>query len=244
MKIVIVDDEPLALMRLKSMLADYDAYDVIGEASDGEAALALVEQLRPDLVLMDINMPGMNGLEAAKQIALMETPPALVFTTAYSEFALEAFEAKADGYLLKPIREKKLIETIMSAAKPNLMQQQRMTGESSQHSGRSHISATVRNSLKLISVDDIFYFQADQKYVSVRHKEGEALIEEPLKELEKEFESRFIRIHRNALVALQYIEQLLRSEDGKYRVVLRGLDEHLDVSRRHVSYVKERLKKY
>jgi two-component system response regulator AlgR len=241
MKVLIVDDEPPARARLAHMLESMEDIEPVGEASNGLEAVQMVQQARPDVVLMDIRMPGMDGLEAFRHLSKMEEPPAVIFTTAYSDHALEAFDAHAVGYLVKPIRKEKLAESLQKARK--LTQAQLATiAKETEHEGRTHICARVRGNLELIPIEKIVYFQADQKYITVRHTEGEVLIEDALKNLEQEFASRFIRIHRNALVNVAYVSGMEKSRDGRFLISFNKVDDKLEISRRHVAEVRRFLK--
>ena len=239
--ILIVDDEPLARQRLIHLLKSLENCKVIGEAVNGHDALDKTQQLKPELILMDIRMPGMDGLEAARHIGLMENPPSIIFTTAYNEYALEAFDVHAIGYLVKPVRVEKLEKAIASANRPALVQ----LGDDNQSSTsqRQYISARVRGNIELVAVDDIYYFHAEHKYVDVRHKGGELLIEEPLKSLEEEFPDIFLRIHRNALVATKYISGFTKNKLGHWHVTFRDIEGSLEVSRRHTAQVRKVIKK-
>ncbi len=237
MKVLVVDDEPLARQRLLQMLEDLPDAEPVGEAGNGREALQQVQRLQPDVVLMDIRMPGMDGLEAARHLAALETPPAIVFTTAYGEHALEAFEAQAVDYLLKPVRRERLAEALARARRPNRAQLEALGETRSQ--ARSHICARVRGNLVLVPIEEVRYFQADQKYVTVHHRGGEVLIEEPLKALEAEFGDRFLRIHRSTLVARDAIGGLEKGADGRVLLRLREEpDTRLEVSRRHAPEVR------
>ncbi len=240
MKIMIVDDEKPALDRLSSMLSDQHDYEVCAEATNGLEAIRYAEQTRPDIALMDIRMPGMDGLEAARHLSEMEEPPAVIFTTAFGEHALEAFEAQAIAYLLKPIRQEKLQDAIKRASKLNKAQLAEIAPE--EKKSRTHICARVRGNLELIPLSEIFYFQADQKYVTVKHSQGEVLIEEPLKALESEFEESFLRIHRNALVSKAQMTGMNKTPEGRFQLVLNGTEDLLEISRRHVAEVRRLLK--
>lgn len=246
MNVLIVDDEAPARQRLRQLLEDDGEHAVVGEAGNGESALRLVAELGPDVVLLDIRMPGLDGIETAHHLNLLDKPPAIVFTTAYDEYAIQAFDAQAIGYVLKPVRRERLQRALGQAARissVNLGDLARQTGISER---RSHVCARVQDELKLIPVDDIYYFHADQKYVRVCHKAGQDLIDDPLKSLEEEFGDRFVRVHRSALVAVKQIESLRRTGDGQTRVVLRdvtgGGDEELAISRRHLADVRRRVK--
>ena len=237
MKVLVVDDEKPARDRLHSLLDEIPEYEVCGEASNGVEALRAAEAEHPDIVLLDIRMPGMDGLEAARHLAGAEHPPAVIFTTAYDEHALEAFQTQATGYLLKPIRKEHLVEALANARTPNRAQLAGLV-ESDASAARTHICARLRGNLELIPIDDVLYFQADQKYVTVRHRKGEVIIEEPLKALEGEFEALFLRIHRNALVAKSFIGGMEKTPEGRCQVVFKGADDKLEVSRRHVAEVR------
>jgi len=241
MKILIVDDEPLARQRLSHLLNRQDDCEVVGEAVNGTDALEKNALLHPDLVLMDIRMPGMDGLEAARHLDLLENPPAIIFTTAYNEYALEAFDVHAIGYLVKPVRAEKLKKAIASASRPVLTHLSESENPLS-NEARKYISARVRGNIKLIPVSDIYYFHAEHKYVMVRHSEGELLIEEPLKKLEQEFATDFLRIHRNALVAKDQLSGLAKDKEGQWQVSFRGIDNCLEVSRRHTAKVRKAMK--
>ncbi len=241
MKVLIVDDEPPARARLAHMLESMDEIEPVGEASNGLEAIQMVQQTRPDVVLMDIRMPGMDGLEASRHLSKMEEPPAVIFTTAYSDHALEAFDAHAVGYLVKPIRKEKLAESLQKARKLTQAQLATLSKET-EHEGRTHICARVRGNLELIPIEKIVYFQADQKYITVRHTEGEVLIEDALKNLEQEFASRFIRIHRNALVNVAYVSGMEKSRDGRFLISFNKVEDKLEISRRHVAEVRRFLK--
>jgi two-component system response regulator AlgR len=236
MKVLVVDDEKLARERLLRMLADVPDMQVVGEAGNGMRAVELVSEQVPDVVLMDIRMPGMDGLEAARHIAAAENPPAVVFCTAYEEHAIEAFKVQAVGYLLKPVRRGDLEVALRTAQRTNRAQLAALAD--SEHARRTHISARTRRGIELVPVDEVRYFQADQKYVTVRHGGGELLIDETLRELEVEFADVFVRIHRNALINRHFLEGLERDPQGHHRIRLRGIDERLEVSRRHVAGIR------
>lgn len=240
MKILIVDDEQLARDRLARMLNGLDDCEVVGQARNGAEALTASGELVPDLVLMDIRMPGMDGLEAARHLAALEAPPAVIFCTAYDEHALEAFDIQAVGYLLKPVRKEDVLAAIGKAQRVNRAQLAALTPAESQR--RTHISARTRKGIELVPVDSVRYFQADQKYVTVRHGEGELIIDETLRDLEDEFAELFVRVHRNALAATRYIVGLDRAADGQYSIRLRDVDETLEISRRHVASVRRLVK--
>ena len=244
MKVLIVDDEPPARDRLRQLLEDMNAHEVVGEAGNGREALDVAARTHPDVVLLDIRMPGMDGIETAHHLNQADPPPAVVFTTAYDEYAIDAFEANAIGYVLKPIRRERLEAALRQAARLT-NDALASVGEQTGSGARKHLCARLHDELKLIPVEDVLYFVADQKYVSVVHRDGRDLIEDSLKSLATEFEDRFVRVHRAAVVAVAAIDSLKKDEDGRTRVILRGGDDADDlvVSRRHVADVKRRLKK-
>jgi len=242
MKILIVDDEPLARKRLERLLEEIGGCNVVGEAGNGTDALRRSSELSPDIVLLDIRMPEMDGIETAKQLARLPNPPAIVFVTAFSDHALSAFEAHAVDYLVKPIRKERLQQALAKAHTLNRAQLATLAKSDAAPAGRAHLSVTVRGNMELIPIDDVFYFHADQKYVRVRSARGEALIEDSLKQLEDEFPARFIRIHRNALVAVAHIAGLEKDNLGRCYLKLRHSDEKLEISRRVLPEVRRHLK--
>ncbi len=250
MKILIVDDEKPARDRLRQLLDDFGDHDIVGEASNGEEAIALAASTIPDVVLLDIRMPGVDGIETAHHLNAMETPPAVVFTTAYDEYAIDAFDARAIGYVLKPVRRERLERALEHASRLSGHALSELTANSSLKSTRNHVCARIHDELRLIPVADISYFNADQKYVCVHHSDGEDLIDDSLKSLEDEFAEQFVRIHRSALVAVDKIEKLEKTSDGKTHVVLRDSSQEDDnspndelvISRRHLATVRRRLK--
>ena len=246
MRVLIVDDEGPARERLRQIINDLDDYEFAGEAGDGEQAISIVSETRPDIVLLDIRMPGLRGIEMAHHLNTLPDPPAVIFTTAYDEYAVEAFDARAIGYVLKPVRRKKLEAALKRAARLAGSTLNEIAAQAGLSEARKHVCARVHDRLTLIPVENIDYFRADQKYVAVHHSDGQSLIDESLKLLEAEFADAFVRIHRGALVAVSKIETLEKIPDGKTRVVLRG-DSHDDgkqliISRRHVAEVRRRLK--
>lgn len=243
MKILIVDDEALARSRLRRMLEELGNIEVIGEADNGVDALTLICQQHPDIVLLDIRMPGMDGLELARHLTALDHPPAVIFTTAFDGHALAAFETQAIGYLLKPVRRELLKNALDAARRLNRAQLTGLENMPGAGAARSHISARIGSHIELIAVADIYYFQAEQKYTSLHHKGGETVIEEPLKELEEEFGERFLRIHRNALVAKHHISGMHKDETGQYSLTLNGCARKLEVSRRMVAAVKAAIKR-
>lgn len=246
MRVLVVDDEKPARDRLRQILEDEDDYEVVGEAGNGHDAVALAGELAPDIVLLDIRMPGLDGIETAHHLNALEKPPAVVFTTAYDEYAVDAFEARAIGYVLKPVRRSRLTAALEQAARLAGSALREVAAEAKLDAPRQHVCARVHGELKLIPVADISCFRADQKYVSVEHDNGQDLIDDSLKSLAEEFAAQFVRIHRGALVAVGRIEKVEKTADGKSRVVLREGsqvdDKELIISRRHVAEVRRRLR--
>jgi len=240
MRVVIADDERLARERLRALLAEAGGVEVVAEAADGDAALHACAEHHPDLVLLDISMPGIDGLEAARHLAGFEPRPAVVFCTAYDAHALSAFEAQAIDYLVKPVRAERLAAALARVRTFSAGRAQQ--GDAAPGHKRTHLCARLRGSLRLVPIDDVRYLQAEEKYVVVHHARGEDLIEESLKSLEAEFADRFVRIHRNCLVARSEIVELRRASDGHTQAVLRHAEHPLEVSRRCVAQLRDTLR--
>jgi len=245
-KVLIVDDEKPARDRLRQLIADFGNHEVVAEAANGEQALSMAVTHDPDVVLLDIRMPGVDGIETAHHLNAMASPPAVVFTTAYDEYAIDAFEARAIGYVLKPVRRERLEKALEHAARITGQMLKQLTSESNLQSRRQHVCTRVQGELRLIPIESVSYFYADQKYVTVHHGDGEDLIDDSLKSLEDEFTDEFVRIHRGVLVAVDQIDRLQKTDDGKIRVVLRqeslADSDELIISRRHLTNVRKRLK--
>jgi two-component system response regulator AlgR len=242
MHVLIVDDEPLARERLRRMVEEIPGAEVVGEAGDGRATLEACARLHPEVVLLDIRMPGMDGLEAARHLATLPEAPAVVFVTAYGDYALQAFDAQAVDYLLKPVRAERLVLALDKARRLSVPQLEAIAAADPEPQGRSHLSSTLHGNLTLIPVADILFLRAEQKYVVVRHRRGEALIEDSLTALEAEYGPRFVRIHRNALVARAVLEGLEKGADGTARVKLKNCEEQPEISRRHLPEIRRLLR--
>jgi two-component system response regulator AlgR len=251
LRILLVDDEPPARARMKQLLADSAAQvqtTIVGEAEGGPAAIEAADRLQPDVVLLDIHMPGMNGIEVARHLAARPQPPAILFVTAYDEHALEAFEVQALDYLLKPVRADRLVAALGRARR--LVTHEPRLSEVAQSLGsqRSHLTVSERGRMILVPIDEVVYLRAELKYVTIRTPTREHLTEESLTSLESEFGERFVRIHRNALVARKSIHGFQRvkgevaedgeSGDGHWEVLLKELPERLPISRRQWPTVK------
>jgi two-component system response regulator AlgR len=242
LRVIIVDDEPPARERLRSMLTEFGDVEIAGVAGNGVEALQLAARLAPDILLLDVRMPGIDGLEVARQLATQPEPPAVIFTTAFDEYAMQAFESEAIAYLLKPIRAEKLRSALAKAGRLTWPKLQQVATAAREPARRSHIGVRDRDGLKLIPVEEIFCFQADQKYTTVKHVKGEDLIEDSLKTLEEEFAQSFVRVHRNALVNTRFLERIARDATGQHFVHLRGFPDALEVSRRMAGDLKDRFR--
>jgi len=245
MKIIIVDDEPLARSRLLAMITELDAGEVVGEADNGADALRLMEQVAPDIVLLDIRMPGMDGIEVARHLAATLRPPAVIFTTAYDSHALAAIETNAVDYLLKPIRKPRLqaaLERATTLTRAQLAGLEAVVPEGESGRTRTHISATLHGNLQLLPLGEIRFFRAEHKYVTAVYPDGQLIIEDTLSALEEEFEDRFVRVHRNALVAKAHVRGIERDAQGHQFVRLDGVEERVEVSRRLAPMIRRLLK--
>jgi two-component system response regulator AlgR len=244
LRVVIVDDEAPARSRLRDLLTDCEAslpLEIVGEAASGPQALGLLSKHHTDVVLLDIRMPGMDGIETAQHLRKLDEPPAIIFTTAYDAYALKAFEVHAIDYLLKPIRATRLLEAltmVRSAVAPKAAALAEM-----RRAPRTSLSASERGKVNLIPVADIIYLRAELKYVTVRTRAREFLVEESLTRLEEEFGERFVRAHRSCLVARAAIRGFERGAgeggDGQWEVLLNGCDERIAVSRRQQHIVRD-----
>lgn len=240
--ILIVDDEAPARQRVKDLLSDCNeqlAIQVVGEAANGVEALALQAEVQADVVLLDIRMPLMGGIELAQHLNKLAHPPVIIFTTAYDTHAIQAFEQRAIDYLLKPIRLGRLFEALTRAREAVPVRTEVL--QELMPEPRTHLSVHERGKLILVPIGEVIYLRAEMKYVTVRTATREHLIEESLSALEKEFAARFVRIHRNCLVAKAAIAGFEKGgEEGEsgWLVRLKGLDETLPISRRQWPLVK------
>lgn len=241
MRVLIADDEPLARERLTRLLKQIDNCTVLQPcAENGQQALQLVESLKPDVLLLDIAMPGLDGLQVAAQLCEKSAAPAIIFCTAHDEHALQAFAVSAIDYLVKPIRAEQLASALEKAQRLNPVQLAALSrAPQAMNTPRSHLSARTHKGIELIPLEQVIHFVADNKYVTLRHTQGETLLDESLKSLEDEFGERFLRIHRNALVSRKHIERLQRHPNGHYELHLRDAPAPLTVSRRHIALVRK-----
>ncbi|RKZ95965.1 MAG: DNA-binding response regulator [Gammaproteobacteria bacterium] len=246
MKIIIVDDEPLARERLALLIAEINDQYIIDFAGNGLQAIEQFNKSSADIILMDIRMPGMDGLEAARHLSDLDNPPAIIFTTAFDEYALDAFKSEAVDYLLKPMRKELLEKALKKCSKLNKLQLEQLALRSEETYIRTHIAAQIRGNILLIATADIACFLADHKYTTVQYYKNniikETIIEDTLKSLEQEFAEDFLRIHRNALIKKQKIESLEKKQDGGVFVHLKNMPGGIEVSRRHVAELRRCLK--
>lgn len=217
--------------------------EIAGEAEGGLDALAYLEKTPIDLVLLDIRMPGMDGIECATHIQKRDHPPAVIFTSAYDTYACQAFDLNAIDYLLKPVRADRLLQALTKAHSLSLSALQIL--RDAHPKARTHLSVNEKGRIVLIPVDEILYLKAELKYVTVRTAQREFLLEESLSRLEEEFGEIFLRIHRNCLVSNARIREVGKfpgHDDGHF-LYIDGLADPLLVSRRQYSAFRERLKR-
>jgi len=243
LRIFIADDEAPARERLRELLGDIAAElptEVVGEARHGLEALERIPASGAQVLLLDIQMPGMDGLEVARHLAALERSPTVVFVTAHDRHAVEAFELNALDYLLKPVAAARLAAALRKAAGGAAAGREQLARAAER--ARAYLSVAERNRIVLVPVRDIVFLRAEQKYVTLRTREREHLIEESLIALEREFAERFVRIHRNCLVAraaVRGFEKTGEGEEAGWQVVLEGIAERLPVSRRQWPLLRE-----
>jgi two-component system, LytTR family, response regulator AlgR len=241
LRVLIVDDEVPARRRMSELLDDARpacATSVIGEASSGQEALKLCQgPAVPDVVLLDIHMPDMTGLECAQHLLKLPSPPGIIFVTAYDDYAVQAFELHAIDYLMKPVRLERLIAALQKI-KPISAQQV----DGLPRAARRFLSVTERGRVMLVPIEDVIYFRADNKYIAIQTHEREYLLEDSLNRLEDEYGDQFVRTHRNSLIARKAISGFEKGdgdEDSQWLVVIAGRPERLPVSRRQQHIVKQ-----
>lgn len=255
LKVLMADDEAPARNRLRELLSDIPHITIVAEAKNGKEALDLANEHQPDIVLLDIRMPVMDGIEAAQHLQKMIKPPAIIFTTAFDSYAMQAFDISAVDYLLKPIRLERL-QSAISKARALLPSQ--LEALVPLHPQRSHFSIAERGRILIVPVNEVIYLRAELKYITVRTAEREYLLEESLTHLEQEFGPIFIRLHRNCLVAQAYIlgyekrtdghdheidghhenNQDKNSSDKHWVALLKGIPETIAVSRRQQHLIR------
>jgi two-component system response regulator AlgR len=244
LRLLIVDDEAPARRRLRELLDDCATalpLTIVGEAGSGREALELLAAVPADLVLTDIHMPDMDGIELARHLLKLPQPPVLIFTTAFHEHALQAFELNAVDYLMKPVRVQRLLAALQKVPRLKPLSVSRL--EQLPANARRFLSVTERSRVVLVPIADIVYLKAELKYITIRTATREYLLEESLTKLEEEFGSRFVRVHRNCIVARDAIrgfERKVGNEgDAHWEVLLKDVPETLPVSRRQQSVVRD-----
>ena len=238
MKYLIIDDEFLARARLKELLQRIEPDAEVIEAENGQQAIEMCESHKPQTALVDIRMPGISGIELVYHLSALPATPSIIFTTAYSEYALEAFDANAIDYLLKPVQIDRLKRALEKAYPISKLQT-----ESLRKSTRArHISISQKGKIKLIPIQNICYLKAENKYVLVKTPHEEYLMNDTLNNLEKELGEDFIRVHRNALISTRHLEGLEKNDDGQWCVFFRGIPDQIEISRRQTPVIRNWLK--
>ena len=251
---IIVDDEPVLRFSLNRLLSElWPELEIISQAENGKEALKQINEQMPDLLFLDIRTPGLDGLSLAKQLALNETSPLIIFTTAYDQYAVEAFESEAVDYILKPINEARLVKTI-EKAKARLLQKNQPINDDKDSISRllsqlnqphppqylDWIKASHNDNIHLLSPEDILYFQAEDKYTSVFTQDNEYLIRTSIKDLKTQLHpQQFWQIHRGTLVRLDKIDRVKRDVTGRMFVHLKDNKTKLAVSRSFQSLFKQ-----
>ncbi|MEX0605090.1 MAG: LytTR family DNA-binding domain-containing protein [Marinobacter sp.] len=236
-KVLIADDEPLARERIRRLVDVLETYEVCGEASNGDSTLQAVADLEPDIILLDIRMPGMDGMEVAEQLNTIHNPPAIIFCTAYDHYAIAAFEVHAVAYVLKPVRREALSDALARAGRVNRVQLRALS--SAPDAVSNQLVVRTHRGTELIELSRIHFCEADQKCVTIHHDRGETVTDHTLKELENTYPDELLRIHRHTLVGVRFIQGLERTGDGHYKLALRDRASTLSVSRRHATAVRQ-----
>ncbi len=232
MRILIVDDEPLARARLTALLSECSDVEVVGSVGDGERALAAIGDMQPDVLLLDINMPGLNGTALAQRL-LGRVRPQIIFCTAYEAHALQAFELGAVDYLLKPVRLERLRDALQRA-------ERRLADPSREP--QNYLHGRLRGEEIRIALNEVICLLADEKYVVVQHRRGELLIEESLRQLEETYPNQLVRLHRNCLVPPARLLGLKTLSDGRVLARLDGSESSPEISRRNLPAIRKLLR--
>jgi two-component system response regulator AlgR len=233
LSILIIDDEKPARDRLRRLLSTVSGFDIAGEANSGAQALEQISELNPDILLLDISMPGMDGMSLARVLQEGGASPAVIFCTAYQDQALKAFEAEAVDYLVKPVRAERLEKSLEKA--------RRYLGTDKGQEDEHYVRSTVGGKIVLTPIHRVICLVSEDKYTTVIHEKGTTVIDESLTELEQSFPDLFFRVHRNALVSRKHLRGLERTSDGQTQVLLTGTDRKPEVSRRNVSSLRKLL---
>jgi two-component system response regulator AlgR len=231
-RILIIDDEPPARSRMRRLLGELPDCEVVGEAGSSRIALEVVPDLQPDLLMLDISMPGLDGMGLAKNLQAMNNPPAVIFCTAWPDQALEAFDRDAIDYLVKPIRLERLQSAIDKVSR--LLNKAGDDG-----SGKQFLRSTVGGKTKLVAFDEVICLIAEDKYTTVIYDGGKTVINDSLIDLEKRFANQLMRVHRNALVSPQRIRGMERLRSGVTQLFLEGTEFRPEVSRRKLSLIRK-----
>lgn len=242
MKVVMADDEQLALSRLERLISELEDFTLVATAKNGKEAIEAAAATQADILLLDIRMPGMDGIEAAAHLSQFEKPPAVIFTTAYDKHAIEAFQVQAIGYLLKPIQASQLNTALQQAKQLQQGQLQALTAADITPQPRQHLCAMHLGRLSLVPIREVIYCIADNKYTEVHAVNHSVLVDESLKSLEQAFPQYFIRIHRSTLVGIPFLKELVFNKKDQTELRLKGTDVLLTVSRRQLPFVKECMK--
>jgi two-component system response regulator AlgR len=233
LNILIIDDEKPARDRLRRLLIAMPGFDVAGEANSGAQALERISELSPDILLLDISMPGMDGMSLARVLQEGGASPAVIFCTAYQDQALKAFEAEAVDYLVKPVRTERLEKALQKA--------QRYLGRDKSQDDEHYVRSTVGGKVVLTPIHRVICLVSEDKYTTVIHEKGTTVIDESLMELEQNFPGLFFRVHRNALVSRKHLRGLERTSEGHTQALLTGTDRKPEVSRRNISSLRKLL---
>lgn len=236
MKVLIVDDEALARQRVEILLHQLGDYQTIS-AENAQQALIKIDNEEPDLVILDIQMPGLSGLELAQKIQKLAQPPAIIFATAWDQYAIKAFEVNAIAYLLKPFSKDQLKQALSKAGRLNKIQIQAMVTPKTESIAKS-IVVTQGANVEKIALTDVYYFHSEDKYTVLYFTNGQRIIEHSLKELEQEYGDSLLRIHRAFLVNKQRIMKITKNNNGSHDLTLDGVEEGLMISRRMLKEVK------
>lgn len=231
LKVLIVDDEEPARKRLKRLLADMPSTEIVGEAATGQQALEFIASGGANVLLLDISMPGMDGMTLARQLQAGEVQPAVIFCTAWSDQAVQAFECEAVDYLVKPVRAERLAAALEKA--------RRYVASRGGQSEGPFIRATLGGDVSLLPLSSVFCMRSADKYTTVLHQAGESVIDQSLTELEAEYGEILVRIHRNTLVVKNCIRGLEKAVDGRHLLKMAGCDERPPVSRRNLPVIRQ-----
>jgi two-component system response regulator AlgR len=231
LNILIIDDEPPARNRMRRLLAEVDDCRVAGEAGSASAALQFLEQQQADVLLLDISMPGLDGMQLARMLKTREPGPVVIFCTAHSDQALDAFAVDAVDYLLKPVRLERLRAALDKA--------RLLAANETDDAGREWLRSTVGGQVRLVALDEVVCLFAEDKYTTAVTADGKALINPSLVEMEQRYGDMFLRVHRNALVARSQVRGLKKMPDGGHQVTLEGVELSPQVSRRQLSLVRQ-----